>query len=123
MTEESELLEAESVPGADEAAAELDETAEPPQPREPMPPIESRFMFVDIAALRAKQLRRGALPRVTLPSAEIESDVNATPAQKLERIAMAELDEGLIVYQIPDTTASDTATESETDGGDAEQEP
>lgn len=29
-------------------------------PAEPAPPIQSRFLFVDVAALRAKQLRRGA---------------------------------------------------------------
>ena len=29
-------------------------------PSEPAPPITSRFLFVDVAALRAKQLRRGA---------------------------------------------------------------
>ena len=28
------------------------------------PPIESRFLYVDVAALRAKQLRRGARPRL-----------------------------------------------------------
>ena len=27
-------------------------------PTEPVPPIYSRFLFVDVAALRAKQLRR-----------------------------------------------------------------
>ena len=28
------------------------------------PPIESRFLFVDVSALRAKQLRRGARIRL-----------------------------------------------------------
>ena len=32
----------------------------PSIPAEPLPPIQSRFLFVDVAALRAKQLRRGA---------------------------------------------------------------
>src|SRR4026208_114521 len=36
---------------------------EPSAPRPKAPPIESRFLFVDVAAMRAKQLRRGALPR------------------------------------------------------------
>ena len=36
----------------------------PEPPREPAPPIESRFLFVDVAALRAKQLRRGAKVRL-----------------------------------------------------------
>src|SRR3954469_10364209 len=37
---------------------------EPKIPAEPLPPIQSRFLFVDVAALRAKQLRRGARPRL-----------------------------------------------------------
>ena len=35
----------------------------PQIPAEPAPPITSRFLFVDVAALRAKQLRRGARVR------------------------------------------------------------
>ena len=45
-----------------------DRADEPPTiPAEPAPPIESRFLFVDVAALRAKQLRRGARPRFERP--------------------------------------------------------
>jgi DNA-directed RNA polymerase subunit K/omega len=58
----------------------------------PAPPITSRFLFVDVAAQRAKQLRRGALPRVERP---------ATAANKLERVAMQEVREGLIPYTLP----------------------
>ena len=57
-------------------------------------PIESRFMFVDVAALRAKQLRRGALPRVT------HEHHDAT--HKLERVAMEEVRKGLIDYTMPE---------------------
>jgi len=59
---------------------------------EAAPPITSRFLFVDIAAQRAKQLRRGALPRL-----------NRAPAapNKLERIAMEEVRSGLIEYTLP----------------------
>ena len=61
-----------------------------PQP-EPVrvPPIENRFLFVDVAAQRAKQLRRGARPRLT--------DEHVMPF-KLERIAMSEVEHGLIEY-------------------------
>lgn len=59
---------------------------------EPAPPITSRFLFVDIAAQRAKQLRRGALPRV-------ERQPGAP--HKLERIAMEEVRKGLIEYTLP----------------------
>ena len=57
-------------------------------------PIESRFMFVDVAALRAKQLRRGALPRV--------SNEHHDAVHKLERVAMEEVRKGLIEYSVPD---------------------
>ena len=71
-------------PDAIEATAP--ETAEPP------PPITSRFLFVDVAAQRAKQLRRGALPR-------IERQPGASG--KLERVAMQEVRQGLIGYTLP----------------------
>lgn len=58
---------------------------------EPAPPITSRFLFVDVAAQRAKQLRRGALPRI---------DRNSGPG-KLERVAMQEVRQGLIQYTLP----------------------
>jgi DNA-directed RNA polymerase omega subunit len=57
-------------------------------------PIESRFMFVDVAALRAKQLRRGAVPRVT--------DEHYEATHKLERVAMEEVRRGLIDYSMPE---------------------
>lgn len=62
---------------------------------EPAAPITSRFLFVDVAAQRAKQLRRGALPRV-------DRSIAATP-HKLERVAMEEVRTGLIQYSLPTT--------------------
>jgi DNA-directed RNA polymerase subunit K/omega len=56
------------------------------------PLITSRFLFVDVAAQRAKQLRRGALPRVDRP---------ATGPHKLERVAMEEVKTGMIEYTLP----------------------
>lgn len=56
-------------------------------------PITSRFLFVDVAAQRAKQLRRGALPR-------LERAAGAGP-HKLERVAMEEVRSGLIEYTLP----------------------
>ena len=58
----------------------------------PAAPITSRFLFVDIAAQRAKQLRRGALPRIERP---------ATGPHKLERVAMEEVRNGVIQYTLP----------------------
>jgi DNA-directed RNA polymerase subunit K/omega len=57
-------------------------------------PITSRFLFVDVAAQRAKQLRRGALPRLDRHA------VGHTP-HKLERVAMEEVRTGLINYTLP----------------------
>jgi DNA-directed RNA polymerase omega subunit len=63
--------------------------AEAPQPAQP---ITSRFLFVDVAAQRAKQLRRGALPRL---------DRTPVMPHKLERLAMEEVRQGLIQYTLP----------------------
>jgi DNA-directed RNA polymerase omega subunit len=74
-----------------EVAAESDVPEAPP---EPAPPIESRFLFVDVAALRAKQLRRGARPRI---------DTEEIPLpHKAERLAMEEVRRGLVHYDVPD---------------------
>lgn len=54
-------------------------------------PIESRFLFVDVAAQRAKQLRRGARPR--LSAAELP--------HKLERLAMREVQAELVEWDLP----------------------
>ena len=96
MSEEPEAVEAES---AQESGAE---TPTAPPERERMPPLESRFLFVDVASRRAKQLRRGALPRLAALASDPETGERPTPTQKLERIAMAEVDEGLVVYELPE---------------------
>jgi DNA-directed RNA polymerase subunit K/omega len=57
-------------------------------------PSVSRFMFVDVAAARAKQLRRGAVIRVP-------TTLHDSP-KKLERLAMEEVRQGLIEYTIPE---------------------
>ena len=62
----------------------------PEEPRSPAPPIRSRFLFVDVAAQRAKQLRRGARPRV-----------DAVDTHKLERIAMREVSHGCVEWTLP----------------------
>ena len=62
-------------------------------PSEPAPPIESRFLFVDVAALRAKQLRRGARLRIV-------SEEGPLP-HKAERLAMEEVRRGLVYYNVP----------------------
>lgn len=75
---------------------------EAPTPRDPAPPIESRFLFVDVAALRAKQLRRGA--KLRLPEASAEADHAPRPV-KAERLAMSEVRCGLVDWALPDFKA------------------
>jgi len=70
----------------------LEQDDDTPQiPAEPLAPIESRFLFVDVAALRAKQLRRGARPRL--------GDQALAP-HKAERVAMEEVKRGLVYYDV-----------------------
>jgi len=66
---------------------------QPLLPTEPVPPIHSRFLFVDVAALRAKQLRRGARLRIL-------SEEGPLP-RKAERLAMEEVKRGLVMYDVP----------------------
>ena len=65
---------------------------------EPAPPIQSRFLFVDVAAMRAKQLRRGASPRL----GHDEAEAPRAEVHKAERIAMEEVRRGLVHYDIPE---------------------
>jgi DNA-directed RNA polymerase subunit K/omega len=65
------------------------------------PPIEGRFLFVDVAAQRAKQLRRGALPRLPELRGDAGPSAEADKFHKLERVAMEEVARGLIAYTLP----------------------
>jgi DNA-directed RNA polymerase subunit K/omega len=56
-------------------------------------PPRSRFLYVDVAALRAKQLRRGALPRLGRDTHQ---------PVKAERVAMEEVRKGLVGYDLPE---------------------
>lgn len=82
----------------DDPEATIDDTKERAEP------ISSRFLFVDVAAQRAKQLRRGALPRHGRSSP-------AGGPHKLERIAMEEVRQGAIDYTLP--TLADLAAGGE----------
>ena len=75
--------------------SETQDVADPGGAEEtPAVPITSRFLFVDVAAQRAKQLRRGAVPR-------LDRHPPAQGPHKLERIAMEEVRTGLIHYTLP----------------------
>lgn len=75
---------------------EAAENTEAPAPEIVEPP-SSRFLFVDVAAMRAKQLRRGALAR--LNASEGHHPVKA------ERIAMEETRRGLVSFDLPEFKA------------------
>lgn len=72
-------------------------------PAEPAPPIGSRFLFVDVAALRAKQLRKGARVR-------LGEDVPL--AHKAERVAMEEVRRGLVYYHVPEPKTAPAEAEA-----------
>jgi DNA-directed RNA polymerase subunit K/omega len=88
---------------------ELVEQGPGPQiPSEPAPPITSRFLFVDVAALRAKQLRRGARVR-------FEEGEGAPAIHKAERVAMEEVRRGLVSYDV----SAANAGQGDASGGEA----
>jgi len=76
-----------------------DQDPGPVIPSEPPPPITSPFLFVDEAALRAKQLRRGARVR-------FREDDGAPAIHKAERVAMEEVRRGLVSYDVPAANAA-----------------
>ena len=59
-------------------------------------PIESRFLDVDVAAARAKQLRKGATVRL---------DVAGPRPTKPERLAMEEVNQRLVEWDLPEFAA------------------
>lgn len=67
----------------------------PKIPLEPAAPITSRFLFVDVASMRAKQLRRGARLRY-------ENEPGVAGPRKPERMAMEEVRRRLVQYDIPE---------------------
>ena len=78
----------------DDANGSREQTEAPAVSAQPAPPeINSRFLFVDVAALRAKQLRRGARIR-------FEADQMTSAPHKPERVAMEEVRRGLVYYAV-----------------------
>ena len=96
----------------DTASGDSDEPPAVPQPipmpripDEPMPPVENRFLFVDVAAQRAKQLRRGALPRLAPLRPDPETGARPDVVIRLETVAMEEVEQGLVVYELPESAS------------------
>ena len=80
------------------------ELSAPPTPRPKAPPIESRFLFVDVAAMRAQPLRRGALPRLDDTDEDQADRAHRLQPFKSERVAMEEVRRNLVLYEVPETT-------------------
>ena len=59
---------------------------------------KAAFSIVDVAALRAKQLRRGARPRLD----QAEEPLPLVKAIKAERVAMEEVKNNLVQWDLPD---------------------
>ena len=85
-------------PTDDAAEVQPEITVDEPVQRPQAPPIDSRFLFVDVAAMRAKQLRRGARLRL---NEEDGWDANRPTVYKAERLAMEEVKHNLVLYEVP----------------------
>jgi DNA-directed RNA polymerase subunit K/omega len=77
----------------EEAAVERAPEAQPSTL--PASPVSSSFLFVNIAAQRAKQLRRGARSRLD------NEQLRRLASQRPERIAMEEVRRGLVHWELP----------------------
>jgi len=93
---------------------ELDQTLLPPPPpqadeKNAVHPMQRRFLFVDIASQRAKQLRRGALNRLLATAGTPEAA--AIVPHKAERVAMEEVRRGFVQYDLPENKPPAPRTE------------
>jgi DNA-directed RNA polymerase subunit K/omega len=96
--------------GDTEPIADRPPIAMPRIPEERVPPISGRFLFVDVASRRAKQLRRGALPRLEVLRPDPETGQRPEITYRLERVAMEEVEQGLVEYELMvDTSSEETA--------------
>ena len=95
---------------ADTDAVDVEDEATLAVDREPPVAIDSRFLYVDVAAQRAKQLRRGAVPRLEELAPNPDTGVRPSPNSKLERIAMREVDFQKIYYEVPEEKSASEET-------------
>lgn len=78
-----------------ESLESLEPADAPLVPLEPAVPITSRFLYVDVASQRAKQLRKGARLRYDI-------DAGVPAPKKPERQAMEEVRRRLVQYTVPE---------------------
>ena len=96
--------------GDTEPIADRAPIAMPRIPEKPVAPITSRFLFVDVASRRAKQLRRGALPRLEALRPDPETGQRPENTFRLERVAMEEVEQGLVEYELIEKKTSEETT-------------
>ena len=96
--------------GDTEPIAPTPAVAMPRIPEQRVPPITSRFLFVDVASRRAKQLRRGPLPRLEALRPDPETGQRPEVTSRLERVAMEEVEQGLVVYELLEDKSSEKTT-------------
>jgi DNA-directed RNA polymerase subunit K/omega len=89
------------IPQGAEPVVEAPATEDAPIIHPKAPPIESRFLYVDVSALRAKQLRRGARPRLD----QAEEPVPPAKLIKAERVAIEEVRQNLVLWDLPEFKA------------------
>ena len=95
---------------ADTGSVDVEDEATSDVDREPPAAIESRFLYVDVAAQRAKQLRRGAVPRLEELAPNPDTGVRPALNSKLERIAMREVSFQKIYYEVPEKKSANEET-------------
>ena len=96
--------------GDTEPIAPTPAVAMPRIPEQRVPPITSRFLFVDVSSRRAKQPRRGALPRLEALRPDPETGQRPEVTSRLERVAMEEVEQGLVVYELLEDKSSEKTT-------------
>jgi DNA-directed RNA polymerase omega subunit len=75
---------------SEETSATLAEEGEETVDTTPVPPVDSKYRLIIVAARRSKQLQRGARPRVDMDPAK----------HKMTRVAMAEVMQGRVTYTL-----------------------
>ena len=96
--------------GDTEPIAATRPVAMPRIPEERAAPITSRFLFVDVSSRRAMQLRRGALPRLEALRPDPETGQRPEVTSRLERVAMEEVEKGLVIYSVIEDKSSEETT-------------
>lgn len=97
----------------DQEIENLTSEPEPPQADEKyaLHPTEGRFLFVEIAAQRAKQLRRGARNRLRPVDPDVPGAEEPATHRKPERVAMEEVRRGFVQFGVGDEQPLHTKAE------------